>query len=202
MSTKADTRQRILDVALKLFAQKGYSATSVRDIVTAARVSKPVLYYYFANKADLYRSLVTWAADERLRIMRESVESTHTLADQLKEMCAALFEFASAHSSLIRLAFSSITAAPGEVPPEARCLERWKLSLQFLENLFEEGRQKGSLNQRFDSHTLAMGFIGLMHLYVLSHLLESTPLDRSTAEVVVNLFFLGVASDDLKTIKI
>ena len=43
-----------LSAARELFARKGYSGTSVREIVAAADVTKPVLYYYFRNKEGLY----------------------------------------------------------------------------------------------------------------------------------------------------
>jgi AcrR family transcriptional regulator len=194
MKPKADMRQRILAAALKRFARKGYAGTSVRDIVAAARVSKPVLYYYFSNKADLYRALVAWAGDERLRLMREAVARSDTLAGRLRELCAALFEFARTHRELMRLAFTSALAASGEVPPEAHCFEKGRQSLEFIQDFMEQGRKEGALNQRFDSRALAMGFSGLMHLHVLLHLLQpEQPLDRPTAEAVVDLFFSGAA---------
>ncbi|MCE1227092.1 MAG: TetR/AcrR family transcriptional regulator, partial [Geobacteraceae bacterium] len=52
--TSANVRQRLLDAALQLFSTKGYAATSVRELVEAAGVTKPVLYYYFKNKEGLY----------------------------------------------------------------------------------------------------------------------------------------------------
>jgi AcrR family transcriptional regulator len=194
MAAKTDTRQRILAAALKRFARKGYAGTSVRDIVAAARVSKPVLYYYFRNKADLFRALTSWAGDERLRLMREAVARSDTLAGRLQEVCATLFEFASTHRELMRLAFASALATSGEVPPEAHCLEKGRESLQFIQELMEQGRKEGALNRRFDSRLLAMGFSGLMHLHVLLHLLQTEqPLDRPTAEAVVDLFLSGAA---------
>ncbi len=49
-----ETRGRILLAAASLFANKGYAGTAVREIVAAAGVTKPTLYYYFKNKEDLY----------------------------------------------------------------------------------------------------------------------------------------------------
>ena len=40
----------ILQAAVRLFARKGYEATSTREIVEAAGVTKPMIYYYFKNK--------------------------------------------------------------------------------------------------------------------------------------------------------
>ncbi len=50
-------RQRLLQAALDLFTEKGYAATSVREIVDAAGVTKPVLYYYFKSKEGIYLEL-------------------------------------------------------------------------------------------------------------------------------------------------
>ena len=58
------TRQHILRAALKHFANSGYAAASVQEIVDDARVSKPALYYYFQDKAGLFQALVDEAHDE------------------------------------------------------------------------------------------------------------------------------------------
>jgi len=188
------TRQQILQAALKRFAQKGYAGTTVRDIVKAARVTTPVLYYYFRNKADLYRALVDWAAEERMRLMREAASRAESLAEQLKEICVALFEFAKANVELTRLAFATALAAPGEVPPQAHCFEKGWQSIQFVQELLAQGMKTGELDRRFDSSTLAIGFWGLIHIQVVMYLLQPTrPLDRQTAEAVVELFLRGAA---------
>ena len=48
----------ILDVAMALFAQKGYTATSVREIVQMAHVTNPMLYYYFQSKEGVFHTLI------------------------------------------------------------------------------------------------------------------------------------------------
>ena len=51
-------RDRLLDAALRLFARKGFESASVREIVKAAEVTRPTLYYYFGSKEGLYLELV------------------------------------------------------------------------------------------------------------------------------------------------
>jgi AcrR family transcriptional regulator len=53
-----DTRERILEVALDLFASDGYEKVSLREIAERVGVTKPALYYYFANKEELFLTLV------------------------------------------------------------------------------------------------------------------------------------------------
>lgn len=54
----AAVRERLMAAATELFTKKGYAATSVREIVGAAGVTKPVLYYYFGNKEGIYLKLM------------------------------------------------------------------------------------------------------------------------------------------------
>ena len=56
MKKKGLQKDDILYIAMKLFLEKGYSATSTADICTAAEISKPTLYYYFKNKRHLFFS--------------------------------------------------------------------------------------------------------------------------------------------------
>ena len=51
-------RERLLNVALQLFAQKGFESTSIREIASAAQVTKPTIYYYFKSKEGLYLELL------------------------------------------------------------------------------------------------------------------------------------------------
>src|SRR3970282_247165 len=51
-------RDRLLKSATLLFTRKGYAGATVREIVAAAGVTKPVLYYYFRNKEGIYLELM------------------------------------------------------------------------------------------------------------------------------------------------
>ncbi|WP_433224728.1 TetR/AcrR family transcriptional regulator [Microtetraspora malaysiensis] len=57
MGAQTDTRSRIQDVALRLFTEKGYEATSLREIAEALNVTKAALYYHFKTKDDIIASL-------------------------------------------------------------------------------------------------------------------------------------------------
>jgi AcrR family transcriptional regulator len=55
--TRGNTRQRIQDVALELFAEHGYEKTSLREIAEHLGVTKAALYYHFRTKEDLLVSI-------------------------------------------------------------------------------------------------------------------------------------------------
>src|ERR1700733_7401802 len=54
---RKSTHERILDVALELFLEKGYDKTSLREIAEQLGFSKAALYYHFASKDDIFMAL-------------------------------------------------------------------------------------------------------------------------------------------------
>jgi AcrR family transcriptional regulator len=55
---REESREKILNAALKLFGTKGYDHSTIADVMKLAGVSKGLLYHYFANKEDLVKQLV------------------------------------------------------------------------------------------------------------------------------------------------
>lgn len=188
------TRQHILQAALKSFARCGYAATSVQQIVDAAGVSKPALYYYFADKAQLFQALVDQAHDERYRLMQAAAERGCTVAEKLEQVVTAVFEFSLRNRELMRLAFATAFAASGESPGRVKCLEKGRRNFEFVRSLIEVGQASGELDRRFGVDDLAMGIYGLLNSYVMVRLLvPDCPLDRRTAKLIVRLFLEGAA---------
>jgi AcrR family transcriptional regulator len=69
MRENADTRTRIQDVALELFIEQGYEATSLREIAEKLGVTKAALYYHFKTKEDIVASMM----DARMAAMDELI---------------------------------------------------------------------------------------------------------------------------------
>lgn len=192
--TDSATRQKILDAALKQFAHRGYSGASVQAIVDSARVTKPTLYYYFANKAALYKALVDSAHDERFRLMQDAAAKGETLEEKLVEILDALFKFLDGHSELMRLAFATAFVSPGELPTKMNNFEKPKRNFEFVHSLIKNDLKTGKLNRRFASEELAYGFWGLMNIYVMAQLiLPERRLSRKRARDIVDLFLQGAA---------
>lgn len=66
-----DTRRRILEAALDLFAANGYEGASTRQIAEGAGVNLPAIQYYFGNKEGLYRAIIEDIVADTERHMAE-----------------------------------------------------------------------------------------------------------------------------------
>lgn len=89
-SKKEDTKQRILDEALRLFSQSGYDAVSVERIASAVGIKAPSLYKHFKSKQEIFDAIV---AETRTAVMirsRTALMCTFPKAKQTKR-CLTVF---------------------------------------------------------------------------------------------------------------
>jgi AcrR family transcriptional regulator len=73
------TRRALLSAATTLFAEQGYAATSIDDVVAKARVTRGALYHHFENKLDMFRAVCEAAEGrvvERVRAAASSAQGT------------------------------------------------------------------------------------------------------------------------------
>jgi len=187
-----ETRRLILRAAQKRFANAGYAATSVQDIVDDAKVSKPALYYHFKDKAGLFQALVHEAHDERYRILREAAASANSIRAQLENILASLFDYFGKNRELMRISFATMFAAPGEVPENLCYADKCERNFEFVHSLVKRAQKNGELDKHFDSQELTFGFYGMANFYLVAHLItpDCKP-DRLTAGRIVELFLSG-----------
>ncbi|EKB50297.1 TetR/AcrR family transcriptional regulator [Cecembia lonarensis] len=88
----------ILDVAIKLFTEKGYAATTMEDVAKTAGISKGLSYFYFKNKEDLYMAVTKKAFDELKSIFREIFKQKgRSGLEMLTDLASAYIVFAKSH---------------------------------------------------------------------------------------------------------
>ncbi|MFH8465535.1 TetR/AcrR family transcriptional regulator [Streptomyces sp. NPDC017991] len=90
---RGDTRQRIQDVAVELFAEQGYEKTSLREIAERLDVTKAALYYHFKTKEDILISLfedLTRPMDELIEWGKDQPRSLDTKQELLRRYSRAL----------------------------------------------------------------------------------------------------------------
>ena len=63
--------ERIQDIAMRKFMEKGFDGVPLNDILREANVSKGSFYYHFSNKEDLYMSLIKKVIEEKWQLMEE-----------------------------------------------------------------------------------------------------------------------------------
>jgi AcrR family transcriptional regulator len=88
-STTAN-RGTVLDAACLLFAERGYRATSMRDIATALGVRAPSLYNHVSSKQEILYQIMDTAMDRALAALDEALAGVEDVADQLRRATESL----------------------------------------------------------------------------------------------------------------
>lgn len=188
-------RERLLTNAARMFARKGYAATTVREIVTETGVSKPALYYYFRNKEGLYVEILHTASvrysllldGARLKKGR-AVNRLLDLADQVLALFLQQIEVA-------RLAYSIYFGPPQGAP--AFDFSAYHLKLH---GLVTELVQIGFKNREFrrgrveDITWMVLGAVNVALETQLSH--PELGFGREGLGRALKLFFDGIKGDE------
>lgn len=190
-----DTEERLLDAALTLFAEKGYEATSVREIIEATGVTRPVLYYYCSSKEDLFKRLVHWKHDEAYRQLGKKVSETKGCVNRLRGIICTSFAFCAADPRVPRLMFQTHFGPP--IPGIAEFMaEVAKLRFLVVLRVIQDGLDAGEL-QGGDAASLSLIFCCIMdqHINILAGIPK--PKKRLTLELadsLVDVFLHGLGS--------
>jgi TetR/AcrR family transcriptional regulator len=194
-----ETRQRILDVATKEFAAKGYDGARVDDIMRASNVSKNLIYHYFGSKEQLFIEVLE-AAYEGMHAhqMAWSIDVSSPV-DGVRKLIQLTFNYWRSSPEFIGLLNS-------ENFHKGRHLRKTKLAkagysglLGNVANLLKEGERSGDFREDVDPVELyvsisALAYHFLSNRYTLAYLLDrklSTEQDMNARIAHIEEVILG-----------
>lgn len=102
---KSDAKQRILDVAERMFAEKGFDASRVDDIAKEAQVNKALIYYYFESKRDILEELFNLFMRGMVHGIKDSMEDIieYDSEEKLREFFKRYLDFWESKKNLLRI---------------------------------------------------------------------------------------------------
>jgi len=158
----AEARDRIVEAAVRLFAENGYGATSVRDIASAARVRLATLNHHFQSKEEIY----TEVHRRRERAVHELVASCMStnlgLRDLVRLITEKLFDFFLEHRDEARLAFEArFERMQGWKPPDTGFW--WALTEEMM-----PAAEAAELARDVDLALFVLSIEGLLHWHVIN----------------------------------
>lgn len=158
--SNTDKKTHILNVAEKLFAQKGFDGTSVRDIAEEACVNVSMISYYFGSKEKLMESLF----EERTSYIFPKLEKLvkDTSIDSFEKIEILIDDYI--NRALQKLLFQKILV--GEQVMEKNTIistlikDLKKKHTELLEQLIKEGQENGSFKKNIDIILMVNTLIG------------------------------------------
>jgi len=159
------TRQAILDAALKLFAENGYYGTSLRDIASAVGVRESALYNYFPRKEALFDALIVadteYKAERLAAVLEDPIADIRATLERLAMM--ALESFCAPRQEQL---FRMVMADGMRLAREGRInlFERMSSGLARMRELMQRLVLEGRL-RNVDPELLVMEFVGPLLLW-------------------------------------
>lgn len=138
-------RERLLEVAVRLFGRKGYHATSVREIVEAAGVTKPVLYYWFHSKEGIFMALMEMAVEAHREVVAHVLAHPGTAAERILMLSEQVLALIRVNTDVVRL-FDSVYYGPREGAPAVDFDPLHGEFRRVLRGLIEEGVRSGEFH--------------------------------------------------------
>lgn len=193
MSTidEKDVKKRILDVATTLFAEKGFGSTSVREVVEAAGVTKPTLYYYFANKEALFVELVNMHMDGLDDLIRSSLTGQGSVRERLRSFIRSYADGALQNQDVVRLMWTCQHPTDSK-QPQIDLMSMHLRKIAHMSALFAEGIASGELRSDIDVDYAVRGFVGMVDLHTMA-MVHGLPADDDYAVRILDLFYRGVS---------
>ena len=154
-------RQEVMDVAARIFSEKGYEATSIQEIAEEVGILKGSLYYYIETKEDLLFGVIKAAYDAALGVVRELERrdgGALELIEALVYRHAEVFAATQVQSSVF---FKEFRALSADRQKEIR--EAGDIYSRFLRSQIRRGQDAGEIDPEINPRLAAIGIIGMMN---------------------------------------
>jgi AcrR family transcriptional regulator len=185
-----DARERLLDTAIGMFAQKGYAGTSVREIAEQAGVSKPVLYYYFKSKEGLFLAILEMAENLQKQLLAEVMKSQGTVLDRLLLLYRRVYEEVEAHQSFYKMIHGLIFGPP-QGAPDYDFTRYHRHMIEAIRKIYNTGLAAGEV-KKIDADDIAYMVLSLIDFCLHVDQVQPQASDPQRAERLMRLAFQGI----------
>lgn len=196
MDDLIDNKQKILNIALELFSEKGFDSVGVQLLAEKSGITKPTLYYYFGNKEGVFKELLEGFYEKLDMLLTKinyipKVESyNEDVYPVLVKIVQDYFNFAVMNEKFYRIALCALFS-----PPTSKTYEIAKdlnnKQYEIIIKLFVE-ISKAHPNMKGREKLLSWTFIGMINTYIALWYNNSGELSKNTVENAVKQFMHGI----------
>ena len=162
------TKRKIFETSMKLFADKGYDATSIEEITATVGVAKGTLYYHFSSKEEIFNFLV----DEGVKLLKNSISiktaKMNNSLDRIRAIVLIQIKILFKYENFMTIILSQIW---GNDDRSKMCKKYVFEYIQMIEEIVKEGIQKKEIVDK-DADIIASGIFGFTcssFIYKMKH---------------------------------
>jgi AcrR family transcriptional regulator len=156
------TRKQILDASLRLFSEKGFARTSVRDIAREAGITDAAIYYHFASKRELFEALFEERGITSALSDLEHATITEPPVETLTAIAVAAQGIMHRNKDFMKVLFSEAMSEDAIATDEYRIVtERWRnAQVRIVREFIDKGELPASIDVDFAARQLVVLSVG------------------------------------------
>lgn len=136
------TKRKIFETSMKLFAEKGYDATSIEEITATVGVAKGTLYYHFSSKEEIFNFLV----EEGVKLLQNSIdikmEKYSNYIDKIKAIILIQLKVIIKYEDIITILLGQCWGTDSR---NKKCKEQINQYICKIEGIIRAGIEKGEI---------------------------------------------------------
>ena len=192
------TRQELLDAALRVFGQRGYQATRLQDIAEAAGVTRGAIYHHFGSKAELYTALVQEASAQGNEIVGRAISEGGSFIEVIRRLF--VYQFTALEEERRLRDVLALTHYKTGVSEELAAVEQMRReqvsqTVEMTAGFMRLGIEQGELRPDLDPLTAGRALIayqdGIAGLWLVDPEAFSI---KESAPALADLFLQGIAA--------
>jgi AcrR family transcriptional regulator len=153
------TRQAIIDAGILLFHERGYHATSVRDVVEHAGITKGAFYHHFDGKETLLRLIHQEYLDFQVAIFNEVVTHPVSPREHLKELIACIIIAVYRYREHVTIFHQELRGFSKEY--REKVLQERSMMRREFEKVIFRGIESGDFRRELDVNITAFAILGM-----------------------------------------
>lgn len=173
------TKRKIFEASMKLFAEKGYDATSIEEITATVGVAKGTLYYHFTSKEEIFNFLV----EEGMKLLHNSIDiktaKLNNNIDKIKAIILIQIKIVAKYENLITILLSQFW---GKEERNQKCKQHIFEYIKKIEDIVKDGIEKGEIKEG-NPQVIASEIYGLICSSLVYKAKQDNELD------VINLYY-------------
>jgi len=158
---KQERKQEVIDVAARVFNEKGYGSSSIQDIADGVGILKGSLYYYIDSKEDLLYEILRGVHEEALARIEEAVGAESATLANIRAFVVALFTFHAENLVRIGVFFSDFRSLNPK-RQEAIIRERDRYD-RLLRTLIKQGQAEEVICPELDPKVTDLAILGMVN---------------------------------------
>lgn len=189
-----ETRERILAVAARSFREKGFTATTTRELAAASGIQPGSLYYYVKDKEQLLFELCQLSLDDAISSLKAATRSIREPEQRLRTLVTTHLSILHRDSNRFAVAFLEMRALQG--PHQKKILEKRDEYEALVREVIEAGQAEGFLRDDLPAKHLTLNLLGLLNWTVFWYKADE-PSEEALSlpelcEVVLSICSLGL----------